>query len=149
MIIPDVNVLVYAYRADSPSNDTYREWLRRAVVGRDVIGLTDVTAAGFVRVVTNRKVFADPSPVVSAVQFVTRLLEAPQVRWVGESRSSWQRFGRIAQEDAGVVGNRVPDAYIAAIAMAHGARIATSDRGFGRYSGLQFFDPGRDGAGSP
>jgi toxin-antitoxin system PIN domain toxin len=143
VIIPDVNVLVYAYRADSPSHHTYREWLSRAVVDRDAVGLTDVTAAGFVRVVTNRKVFGDPSPVGDAVEFVSRLLEAPQVRWVGESRSSWQRFGQIAHEDAGVVGNRVPDAYIAAIAMAHGARIATTDRGFGRYSGVQFFDPGR------
>lgn len=143
MIIPDVNVLVYAYRADSPSNHVYREWLSRAVVDRDVIGLTDVTASGFVRVVTNRKVFGDPSPVASAVQFVSRLLEAPQTRWVGESRSSWQRFGQIAHADAGVVGNRVPDAYVAAIALAHGARLATCDRGFGRYPGLQFFDPGR------
>jgi toxin-antitoxin system PIN domain toxin len=145
VIIPDVNVLVYAYRAESPSNRTYREWLTRAVVGRDPVGLTDITASGFLRVTTSRKVFEDPSPVSASVHFVARLLEAPQVRWVGESRSTWQRFARLADEDPGLVGNRVPDAYLAALAQAHGARIATADRGFGRYPGLQFFDPAAGG----
>lgn len=144
MIIPDVNIMVYAYRADSPRNHVYGQWLASAVVGRDVVGLTDITASGFLRIVTSRQVFGDPSPVSSAVQFVSRLLEAPQVRWVGESRSSWRQFSRIAEEDGGVVGNRVPDAYLAATALAHGARIATADRGFARYSGLQFFDPGQN-----
>jgi toxin-antitoxin system PIN domain toxin len=141
VIIPDVNVLVYAFRADSPRNDEYREWLQRAVVGREVVGITDLTVPGFLRVVTSRKVFDDPAPVAAASQFVTRLLEAPRLRWVGESRSSWRHFARLAAEDSGVTGNRVPDAYLAGTALAHGASIATADRGFGRYTGLQFFDP--------
>jgi uncharacterized protein len=141
VIIPDVNVLVYAFRADSPRNDTYRDWLRRAVVGAEVVGLTDLTASGFLRIVTHRKVFADPAPVSIASQFVTRLLQAPASRWVGESRSSWHHLTVLAADDSGVTGNRVPDAYLAAIAIAHGARIATADRGFARYSGLRFFDP--------
>jgi toxin-antitoxin system PIN domain toxin len=141
VIIPDVNVLVYAYRADSPVNPVYRGWLASAAVGRDVVGLTDMTVSGFLRITTSRKVFEDPSPVSAAVQFVSRLLEAPRVRWVGEGRSTWLRFARMADEDPGVVGDRVPEAYLAAVALAHGARIATADRGFGRYRNLQFFDP--------
>ncbi|MGN6200410.1 PIN domain-containing protein [Humibacter sp.] len=37
--------------------------------------------------------------------------------------------------------NLVPDAYFAAMCLAHGARLATADRGFARFAGLDWFDP--------
>jgi len=143
VIIPDVNVLVYAFRADSPHYADYRQWLQRTVVGTEPVGLTDLTTSGFLRVATNRRVYPDPAPVSTACGFVSRLLEAPRVRWIGESRSSWRQFSRLVERDSAITGNKVPDAYLAATAVAHGARIATADRGFARYPGVQFFDPCR------
>jgi predicted nucleic acid-binding protein len=41
----------------------------------------------------------------------------------------------------GVAGNRVPDAYLAALAIEHGATLATADRGFARYPGRRWEHP--------
>ena len=37
----------------------------------------------------------------------------------------------------------LPDAWLAALAKAHGCRLATADRGFVRFAGLDWFDPAR------
>ena len=41
----------------------------------------------------------------------------------------------------GLRANDVPDAHLAALAVEHGLRLATSDSGFARFSGLQWFNP--------
>jgi predicted nucleic acid-binding protein len=41
----------------------------------------------------------------------------------------------------GLRANDVPDAHLAALAIEHGLRLATSDSGFARFSGLQWFNP--------
>ena len=53
----------------------------------------------------------------------------------------WTKLGSLVAEDHRLTGRLVPDAYLAAVALTHNARIATRDRGFGRFPGLRFFDP--------
>ncbi len=48
---------------------------------------------------------------------------------------------RLVADDPQVRANLVPDAYLAAVAITHNARIATRDRGFARFPGLRWFDP--------
>lgn len=141
MILPDVNVLVYAHRADSRLHEPCRDWLQGLVEGDDEIALVDTALAGTVRVVTNRAAFADPTPVAHAVAFVEWVASAARARWISSGDETWRQFRRFAEPDAGIAGNRVPDAYLAAVAVTHGARLATADRGFARYPGLRFFDP--------
>lgn len=57
---------------------------------------------------------------------------------------TWSRFGSLLRADDGVAGNLVPDALLASLALAHGCRLATADRGFARYPGLTWFDPAQD-----
>lgn len=70
MICPDVNVLVYAYRGDLKEHETFRRWLEVALDGPEPLGLADVVLTGFLRVVTNRRVFANPAPTTAALSFV-------------------------------------------------------------------------------
>lgn len=141
MIVLDVNVLVYAYRSDARRHEAYRQWLDEACAGTQDLGLADMALVGFLRVVTNPRIFADPDETVEALAFVTALREQPRARNAIGSASAWIRFSEIVANDPAVRGKLVPDAWLAALTLAHGGRLATADRGFGRFPGLDFFDP--------
>ncbi|HLS24330.1 MAG TPA: type II toxin-antitoxin system VapC family toxin [Beutenbergiaceae bacterium] len=141
MILPDVNILVYAFNTDSPHHETYRPWLGSVLTETEEFAVTDLLLSGFVRIVTNPRIFARPEPTSTALQFVAGILAAPRTRWLTSTSEVWNEFNRLCADDQGIRGNLVPDAYLAALAIAHGARLATTDRGFARFPGLQWFDP--------
>lgn len=141
MILPDVNVLVYAYRRESSQHDRYSAWLTDLVGGRSELALMESVLTGFVRVVTSPRIFADPAPASGACEFVHALRRASRARPVAATDATWSRFADLVRVDTQVRGNLVPDAFIAAMAGAHGCRVATADRGFARYDGIEWFDP--------
>ena len=65
----------------------------------------------------------------------------PERTWVPSGHRSWEVLGRFVAGDKAIRGNLIPDAHLAATAVAHGCRLATTDRGFARYPGLRWFDP--------
>lgn len=140
MILPDVNVLVYAFREGAAGHPEYSEWLTDLVNGSDDLALLDTVLTGFVRVVTNRRIADPPAPVPRALEFVRDLRTARRACWLVPGDAVWERLGELTQDRA-VSGNWIPDAYIAATAIANGARLATADRGFARFPGLRWFDP--------
>ncbi|MEE8602964.1 TA system VapC family ribonuclease toxin [Euzebya tangerina] len=141
MILPDVNVLVYAFKAESPNHEQYADWLNAVVLGSEQLALVDTVLAGLVRVVTNGRVFDSPAPTDQALQFVHQLITAPRATWLPAGPIVWQTMQRLAEADPLIAANKVPDAFLAALALSHGARIATEDRGFARYPKLRFFAP--------
>jgi toxin-antitoxin system PIN domain toxin len=141
MILPDINVLVYAFREGERNSAKYREWLTDLISGSDELALLDTVLAGFVRVVTNPKIADPPAPTARALAFVEDLRTAPKARWLHPGSSVWEAFSSLASQDRAVSGSFVPDAYIAANAIVHGALLATADRSFGRFHGLRWFDP--------
>lgn len=144
MILPDVNVLVYALRGESRNHDAYAEWLTALVNGSDELALHDLALGGLVRVVTNRRIMVRPSGPATTTEFGRWLRAAPGARWIPSSAATWDVFDRLVAADPGIRGNVVPDAHLAAVAIAHGATLATADRGFARFPGLRFFDPARE-----
>jgi toxin-antitoxin system PIN domain toxin len=143
VIVPDVNVLVFAYRREADRHERYARWLNQVVAGSDELGLVDMVLAGFLRIVTNPRILASPAPMVDAMAFVDGVRAAQRGRRVSATDSTWSVLSSLAAEDSEVRGNLVPDAWLAALARSHGATVATADRGFGRFPGLRFFDPGR------
>jgi toxin-antitoxin system PIN domain toxin len=141
VILPDVNVLVYAYRREARNHVTYASWLTAIVGGCDELALTDHCLTGFLRIVTNPRILADPAPTSDALRFVDRLRTAPRGRPLATTSTAWEVLGTHISQDQGIRGNLVPDAYLAALAISHGCRLATTDRGFARFPGLDFFDP--------
>ncbi len=141
MILPDVNVLVYAFRREAQSHERYASWLADVVAGDDELALHDLPLVSFVRIVTNPRIVPTAAPTVLALDFVARLRAARRARWLPAAPSSWQRMHELAADDRGISGNLTPDAYLAALALTHGCRLATADRGFRRFPGLDVFDP--------
>lgn len=141
MIHFDVNVLVYAFRIESPDHDRCRGWLDDVRVSREEIGLGELALTGFVRIVTNPRAFVTPAPTSAALQFVDSLRATPKARTVTATAASWRVFYDLAANDPQIRANLVPDAWLAALAISHDARLATTDRGFARFPGLELVDP--------
>ncbi len=141
MIVPDVNVLVYAHRRDALQHERYADWLADVVAGMDELGLVEGALTGFVRIVTHPRIFGEPATSTEALAFVTALLGGRHARTLPATGATWEHFADLAAADRHVRGNLVPDAWLAAMARSHGGRLATADRGFARFAGLSWFDP--------
>ena len=141
MILPDVNVLVYAYREDAPKHDRYRRWLEGVVDGPEAFGLSALVLAGFLRIVTHPRVFSPPSPIGHALQFAEALRTHSNCVHVDPGQRHWEIFARLCHE-ARPKGNLVPDAYFAALAIESGSEWLTTDRDYSRFPGLRWRDPG-------
>lgn len=141
MILADVNLLVYAFDSDCTDNARYLPWLSGVLDGDEEFALADPVLAGFLRLVTNTKIMPRPAPAEVAMTFVEALLGAEVTRWLPVNRAVWTTLGSWIRADPGIRGNAVPDAYLAALAVTNGARLATADRGFARFPGLRWYDP--------
>jgi toxin-antitoxin system PIN domain toxin len=141
VILPDVNTLVYAYRRETQNHHAYASWLTEIVAGKEELALVDHCLAELLRIVTSPRIYADPAPLAEALRFTNRLREARRGRSVTATRATWSVLAGLADADHGLKGNLVPDAYLAALAISHGCRLATADRGFARFQGLDFFNP--------
>src|SRR5687767_14276888 len=106
VILPDVNVLVYAYREDAPKHEPYRRWLEDVVTGNEAYGLSDLVLAGFLRVVTHPGVFVPPSPIDHALEFAEALRSHPNCVHIAPGQRHWEVFTRLCH-DARAKGNLV------------------------------------------
>jgi hypothetical protein len=141
VILPDVNVLVYAFRREAQHHERYAAWLTRMVAGAEELALHDIVLAGVARLVTNPRIFADPAPMDVTLEFLARIRSARRARWLSAGDTVWTELDTLARQDRGLRGNLVPDALLAALARAHNCQIATTDRGFARFPGVRSFDP--------
>lgn len=136
----DVNVLVYAHRSDLPEHDAYRPMLEELANGDEPLGLPDAVLSGFVRLVTNRRIFKEPASAEKSWQDVDALLAAPAAVRLSPGARHWELFRRLAV-NIGARGNDIPDAFLAAYAMENNAVWLSADRGFARFEGLRWRHP--------
>lgn len=136
----DVNVLVYAHRVDLPEHRAYRALLERLANDDEPLGLPDAVLTGFVRVTTNRRVFAEPTSAEEAWGAVDELLAAPATMRLHAGERHWTVFRRLA-DDISARGNDVSDAYLAAYALENNATWLSADRGFARFDRLRWRHP--------
>jgi toxin-antitoxin system PIN domain toxin len=140
VILPDVNVLVYAARDDVPDCVRYRAWLETALLGPEPVAVVSPVVAGFLRVVTNPRVFARPSTLDDALGFADAVLAAPAAVVPALSERLPGLLADVCRR-AGATADRVPDAYLAAITLDLDADLLTADRGFARFQGLRWRHP--------
>lgn len=140
MILPDVNVLVYAYREDVAEHERYRGWLDGIVNAGRPYGMSELVLSAFVRVVTNARVFRTPSAPSEALAFTQQLLSPSICVPVRPGPGHWAIFDRLCREHR-AAGNLVAYAYLAAIAMEAGCELVTADRDFARFAGLRWRHP--------
>jgi uncharacterized protein len=140
MILTDVNVLVYAHRVDAPGHPAYREWLEALINGDPAYGFSELVLSGFLRVVTHPRVFNPPSGLDSALAFAQVIRDQPNAVSISSGPRHWDIFKRLC-DVAGVKGNLVPDAYLAALAIESGCEWITTDRDYSRFPGLKWRHP--------
>jgi toxin-antitoxin system PIN domain toxin len=139
-LLLDTNLLVYAFRPERPEHRVTRAWLLGLIGESRTIGLASSALVGFVRIVTHRRVFGDPAGIDETLDFVRALRAAPNAQALEPGRGHPELFERLCRSLA-LSGDDIPDAHLAALAIEHGAELATHDRGFGRFSGLRTLDP--------
>ncbi|MGH3789824.1 MAG: type II toxin-antitoxin system VapC family toxin [Pseudonocardiaceae bacterium] len=140
MLLPDVNVLVYAFRPDAAEHHRYRSWLDNMVNGDSGYACSDLVLSGFVRVVTHPRIYREPSSLTEALTFARVVRDQPICRPVSPGAQHWSIFTRLCQQ-AGAKGNLAPDAFLAALAIEAGCEWVTADRDFARFSGLRWRHP--------
>lgn len=134
MILVDVNVLLASLRTSSPGHGTARVYLEAALVGTEPVGILDETLTAVLRIATNPHLSLGIDR-ETTLAFCKAVRSAPATQRVRAPETTWARFVGLV-EDLGLVGNDLPDAWLAALAMELGATLATFDRGFGRFPGL-------------
>jgi toxin-antitoxin system PIN domain toxin len=140
LILPDVNVLVYAHRQDVPRHDEYLGWLTQVLSSDASFGVSDLVVSGFLRVVTHPRVFRDPTPLDRALAFATSIRDHPHAVTLAPGERHWELFQRLCRE-ANAKGNLIADAYLAALAIESGAEWITTDRDYARFPGLRWRHP--------
>jgi toxin-antitoxin system PIN domain toxin len=140
VLLIDVNVLVYAHRADTPEHPRYRAWLSEVIRSDAAYGVSDLVLSGFLRVVTHPRVFRDPTPLDTALTFATEVRDQPHCLSVSPGERHWDIFTRLCRA-VGARGSLVPDAYLAALAIESGAEWVTTDRDYARFPGLRWRHP--------
>lgn len=140
MLLPDVNVLVYAHRAEAPEHARYATWLRDLAVGAEPFALSEFGASSFVRIVTNTKIWQAPTTTDDALDFIDRLRRRSNARLLTHGAGSWEIFSKLCKQ-ARARGKLVADAYHAALAVEHGCEFVTADADFARFSGLRHRHP--------
>ena len=140
MILPDVNIFVYAHRKDVPEHGRYSGWLEAMLNGAAAFGVSDLVLSGFLRIVTHPKVFSDPTPRDIAEAFVDGVRGRPNAVVVRPGDRHWGIFLDLCRR-SGARGNLVPDAYLAAMAVESGCEWVTTDRDFARFPGLNWRTP--------
>lgn len=137
MMLPDVNILVQAFRQDTRFHDLCREWLEGVVNGEAHFGLAPQVLSGVVRIATHPRVFARPSELLEVLHFCSVLLEQPHCVVICPQAGHWQIFRRLCLQ-ADARGNLVPDAWFAALAIESGCEWITLDRDYARFPGLRW-----------
>jgi toxin-antitoxin system PIN domain toxin len=140
MLLPDVNVLIYAHRRESPEHERYASWLTRAAEGPEPFALSELGASGFVRIVTNPRIWEDATPIDDALEFIARLRTRSNARLLTHGPASWDIFAELCRASR-ARGKLVADAYHAALAIEHGCEFVTTDSDFARFAGLRHRHP--------
>lgn len=140
MILPDVNVLVYAFRQDVPKHALSRAWLRSMIESPSRFGISPLALSAVVRVTTNARAYTPASSLEDAIGYCEDILGQPHCQLVEPGPRHWEIFKRLCASTR-TVGPSVSDAWYAALAMEWGCEWITFDRGFARFPGLKWSMP--------
>jgi toxin-antitoxin system PIN domain toxin len=141
MLLPDVNVLIYAHRTDSCSDhDAYARWLTELATALEPFALSSLALAGLVRIVTNPRIFRNPSSLDQVFDFIDELVARPNARVVHPGPVHLEIFEDLCRR-SGATAKLVADAHHAAVAVEHGCTLVTTDSDFDRFPGLRWRHP--------
>jgi toxin-antitoxin system PIN domain toxin len=140
VILPDVNVLIYAFRQDVPQHALCRDWLAWVVTGDARFGVSPLALSAVVRVTTDPRAYSPPSAIEEAFGFCEDILGQSHCQIVDPGERHWDIFTRLCIE-TNTRGSRVTDAFFAALAIEWGCEWITFDRDYARFPDLKWQVP--------
>ena len=140
MIVPDVNLLLYAYNREAPLHNEARTWWVGLINGTERVGIPWAVANSFLRLLTIRGLLTHPATPSQALDFVREWFRQPHVAPLNPGSQHLTLLGQLLAA-AGVGGNLVMDAHLAALAMEYQAEVHSNDSDFGRFPGLRWRNP--------
>ena len=140
MILPDVNVLIYALRKDVPQHAVCKSWLNRIIEGETAFGVSRLVLSAVVGIATGPRTFAMPSTLDEAFGFCRDLFSQPHCCLIEPGARHWAIFELLCRE-TDTSGPRATDAWFAALAIEHGCEWVTLDRDFARFPKLRWSVP--------
>lgn len=140
MIIPDINLLMYAYNEAAPLHAEAEHWWASCLNGQEPVALPWIVSAGFIRLMTHPRVLEKPMLVTEAIERVGEWRDRPMVLTIEPGRNfEGLFFGYLKKLGTG--GNLTTDAYLAALAVEHQAELHSNDTDFHRFTGLRWRNP--------
>ena len=140
MTLVDANLLLYAYDAESPHHVASRRWLEDELSSGRPVAFALTTLLAFVRIASDYRIYALPLTPTAACSLVMEWLQQPNVRLLRPGARTWVLLGELCEEGQ-AKGAMVMDAHLCALALEHGATIATSDRDFLRFPRVKVVNP--------
>lgn len=140
MIIPDINLLVFAYNGAARQHARARKWWEEALSGDEVIGMPWAVTSGFIRLMTHRQVLEVPLAVDACCELVEEWFAVPNVQPIEPGPRHLGIF-RSFLKGLGTGGDMVTDAHLAALAVEHSCELHSNDSDFSRFSGLRWVNP--------
>ena len=140
MILPDVNVLIYAHREECERHEEYKDWLEGVLGGSSSFGISDLVLSGCLRILTHPRVFDPPTPGPRALAFACQLRDHPHAVQIAPGPRHWSIFRSLCEQTV-ARGNLVPDAFLAALAIESGSEWITTDRDYAQFPGLRWRHP--------
>jgi len=140
MILPDINVLIYAFNDGTPEHDQAKQWWEELMNGTTPVALPWLVSSGFIRLVTHPKILNHPMSVPDAVKIVRSWLNQPVSLVIEPGKRFPDLFFHYLQ-NLGTAGSLTTDAQLAALAVEHQAELHSSDNDFSRFEGLRWRNP--------
>lgn len=140
MILVDANLLVYARVRSLPQHVQAKAWLDARLNETASVGLPWPSLLGFVRLVTNPRIFTEPEKILTAWEQVQAWLDCPPA-WVPLPTERHREVLGSVLTSAATRANLIPDAHLAALAIEHGLKLCSTDGDFSRFPGLRWENP--------
>lgn len=140
MIVPDLNLLIYAVNEESPYHGRAKSWWEGKLNSDQRIGLPWVVLLGFLRLTTSPRVFASPLSPRAAWELIDQWFELPQTTILNPGSQHTSILRTLILEN-GTAGNLTTDAHLAALCIEHRAALHTADNDFSRFASLRWHNP--------
>jgi toxin-antitoxin system PIN domain toxin len=140
LILPDLNLVVYAHNRDAPHHAAARSWWEDLLNGTEPIAITWVVVLGFIRLMSHRAVLVHPMTSTAALTHVRAWFARPNVERLEPGPQHIDLLDRLLSA-AGTGGNLTTDAHLAALAIEHQCELHSNDTDFARFPGLRWRNP--------
>jgi toxin-antitoxin system PIN domain toxin len=141
VIVPDANLLLYAYDGSSPFHERARLWWEECLSGQETVGLTYPTLFAFLRTGTNGRIYTIPMTLSEASDHIRSWLARQVTQVLEPPTDHTNQVIALLEAAGGTAGNLVTDAQIAAFAESYRAVVHTADRDFLRFPDISCHFP--------